>query len=271
MSDEMTLRGGRLLALAVLLVLSGCASTSRQDAAARAAAYRALIEAPTPAEWRPGETWRLRRFDADGAVTSEELLRLTDRPIDTCQNGEWMALEPLVPRRRPVREGVPLPEMHWAYQVKGRHLELDPTGWCDLEMINGALDGARFEGTTSGGPFAGRRYQPLRVEAEHVPAPSPAAPLADGEHVFRLRSAEHPAMPRPEVIVLVRDMHITVRHPAGSPEGTASIAEGTLTWHAASRRWVIAREPADAEADEVGGCTGGPVAVDPEAREIEVC
>ena len=57
-------------------------------------------------------------------------------------------------------------------EVKIEVRELDPTGWCDLEMINGALDGARFEGTTSGGPFAGRRYQPLRVEAEHVPAPS---------------------------------------------------------------------------------------------------
>lgn len=115
------------------------------------------------------------------------------------------------------------------------------------------------------------RHPPRGTLALAPVGPTTSSPLADGLHVFRLRSAEHPAMLRPEVIVRIDDMHITVRHPAGSPEGTASIAEGTLTWHAASRRWVIAREPADAEAEEVGGCTGGPVAVDPEAREIEVC
>ena len=170
MSDEMTLRGGRLLALAVLLVLSGCASTSRQDAAARAAAYRALIEAPTPAEWRPGETWRLRHFDADGAVSGEVPLRITDRPIETCESGEWLALERLDVAQPGSAQA---PGTDWAYQVEGRSLDIDPhPGWCDLGSISGALDGARFEGRTSGGPFTYGRYQPLRIEAEHVHAPS---------------------------------------------------------------------------------------------------
>lgn len=149
--------------------LAGCASAPRHDAAAQAA----LVAAPTPAEWRPGEVWRFRTFDADGTVIRDVLLRITDGPANTCQQGEWLALERVVYPMPAPTDGPAAPRSPWGYQVEGRHLELSLSLSCDTGTINGALDGPRFEGTTSVGPFDGVYYRPLRIVAEHVPSPTP--------------------------------------------------------------------------------------------------
>lgn len=176
MATLRSLRHGVLPLLALSLALASCTSSTRRDWDARMAAYAALVAAPTPAEWRPGETWRLRSFDADGAVDSEVPLRITDRPIETCTSGEWMALERLDVAQPGGAAVAQAPGTDWAYQVQGRSLGIDPhPAMCDMGSISGALDGARFTGTIGGGPFPAPGYRPLRVEAVHVPSP-------EGEH-----------------------------------------------------------------------------------------
>lgn len=172
-----SLRRAALLPLALSLALAGCASAPRHDAAAHAAAQAALAAAPTPAEWRPGEVWRFRSFDADGAVIRDVLLRITDGPANTCHQGEWLALERVtypMPTPMPTAMDAPsAPRSPLGYLVEGRRLELKLSVACDTGTISGALDGARFEGTTSAGPFDGIYYRPVRVVAEHVPSPTP--------------------------------------------------------------------------------------------------
>ena len=49
------------------------------------------------------------------------------------------------------------------------------------------------------------------------------------------------------------------------------LADGELAWHAGARRWIIADDPADVAAPEVGGCTDGPPTVDLALREFPDC
>lgn len=115
---------------------------------------------------------------------------------------------------------------------------------------------------------------PLLVEVLEAAYPCGGEPpLADGEHAFTYRFAEHPLMPGHPVVAIVDGRRIRIedrRRPPDYPEDRV-LAEGTLTWHAASRRWIIATTPGDATAEEVGGCSGGPETIDFATREHWTC
>ena len=115
---------------------------------------------------------------------------------------------------------------------------------------------------------------PLLVEVlENAYPCGGAPPLGDGEHAFTERFAEHPLMPGHPVVAIVAGTHVRIedrRRPRDYPQDRV-LAEGTLTWHAASRRWIIARAPEDATAEEVGGCSDGPETIDFATREHWTC
>jgi hypothetical protein len=97
-------------------------------------------------------------------------------------------------------------------------------------------------------------------------------PLASGDYTFAHRFAEHPNIPSIELAAQIRGRHIVLINNDGTdvfPRGI--IAKGTLTWHAASSQWIISREPTDADAAEVGGCSGGPEVVDLQHRVYWTC
>ena len=115
---------------------------------------------------------------------------------------------------------------------------------------------------------------PLLVEALEKSYPcGGAAPVGDGEHAFTERFAEHPLMPGHPVVAIVEGTHIRIEDRRRLPEYPEDrvLAEGTLTWHVASREWIIARSPADMTAEEVGGCSDGPETIDFVTREHWTC
>jgi hypothetical protein len=115
---------------------------------------------------------------------------------------------------------------------------------------------------------------PLLVELLEKAYPCGGEPaIADGEHAFVERFAEHPLMPGAPVVAIVDGRHIRFedrRRPPEYPEDRV-LAEGELAWHAAAKRWIIVVEPGDATAEEVGGCSDGPETVDLVTREYWTC
>ena len=97
--------------------------------------------------------------------------------------------------------------------------------------------------------------------------------LAPGEHAFVNCYAEHPLMPCPPVVAVFDGTRLRIedrRRPDDHPEDRV-LADGELAWHAGARRWIIADDPADVAAPEVGGCTDGPPTVDLALREFQDC
>ena len=106
----------------------------------------------------------------------------------------------------------------------------------------------------------------LAAPAKHPPA------LKSGTYKFQHRFAEHPDMKSFSVIVKIHGSTITIVNPHATslfPEGV--LAQGRLTWHSKSRNWIIATEPSDAQASEVGGCSNGPEIVDLQKRVYWTC
>ncbi len=100
----------------------------------------------------------------------------------------------------------------------------------------------------------------------------PAPPLADGEYVFRHRFAEQPEMKSIHLVVRIRGKHITVTNRENArvfPLGL--LDEGELEWHDKWRVWIVAHDPRDKLAPEVGGCSDGPTVVDLVARVYWTC
>lgn len=103
-------------------------------------------------------------------------------------------------------------------------------------------------------------------------APAPLLPIADGDHVFQHRFAEHPDMPSVALVATIKKGHITLTNSQPSdvfPSGI--IAEGTLMWHARTRQWIIGDDQSDKDASEVGGCSAGPEVVDLQNRIYWTC
>lgn len=97
-------------------------------------------------------------------------------------------------------------------------------------------------------------------------------PLASGQYAFRQRYAEHPNMQGAVFDVKIDGNRIVVSSATEQgpfPKGV--IEEGTLERHAKSGKWIIVREPADREAEEVGGCTDGPTEVDLKDKVYWTC
>ena len=98
-------------------------------------------------------------------------------------------------------------------------------------------------------------------------------PLADGEHAFLQRFAEHPLMPGTDVVAVIAGNRIRIedrRRSEERPDGSV-LAEGTLAWHARSRQWIIVTAATDPDESEVGGCTDGAEVVDFVAKTYWTC
>ena len=100
--------------------------------------------------------------------------------------------------------------------------------------------------------------------------PSPTLP--SGDYTFEHRFAEHPTIPSVALVARIDAGHITlVNEDASGVFDVGVVAEGTLMWHARSGRWIIAQQPSDREAIEVGGCSDGPEVIDLQQRIYWTC
>ena len=71
--------------------------------------------------------------------------------------------------------------------------------------------------------------------------------------------------------VIIEGKNIIVRQTCETNlTGGKIIAKGILFRHK-SGRWIIGEDPADANAKEIGGCTGGPIPIDFNEKVIEWC
>ena len=87
-------------------------------------------------------------------------------------------------------------------------------------------------------------------------------PIRSGEYTFQLKYEEQPDFPGTPLIVKIVGRHITIINTKQSttfPLGV--IDEGTLTWHAKSKQWIIG-DGTDDSTEDVGACTGGPPVID---------
>ena len=100
----------------------------------------------------------------------------------------------------------------------------------------------------------------------------PVFPFPSGEYVFNLIDAEYLTEYKYPARVTVDGEHIkVVVIDAGGPFHKGQLfAEGTIWWHP-SGQWIIASGPEDFDADEVGGCSGGPRTIDVQRRVIWFC
>ena len=99
-------------------------------------------------------------------------------------------------------------------------------------------------------------------------------PLKDGEYIFehKYAEAEQHKIKSINLIVTIKGNHIVVTNKNRFnvfPEGV--IEEGALMRHSKSGQWIISTSPSDKDADEVGGCTGGPTEVDLAKRIYWTC
>jgi hypothetical protein len=97
-------------------------------------------------------------------------------------------------------------------------------------------------------------------------------PIASGSYIFTHRFFEHPTVQSVTFVAVIEGSHIVLTNLSESsafPNGV--VAEGTLIWHPASKSWIIGHKPEDAQALEVGGCTGGPEVIDLRAHVFWTC
>lgn len=90
-------------------------------------------------------------------------------------------------------------------------------------------------------------------------------PLNDGMYAFehRFAEAEHQSIKSVTLLVTINGDRISVTNNDRFdvfPEGV--LEAGTVMWHRQSGQWIIGHSKADAEAAEVGGCSGGPTVID---------
>ena len=148
-----------LATFVLILLFAGCVgrhSTSIQPRSLEG--NRLLMSEPTPSDWKVGSVWNFVQFGTNGVAVLDVTFRVTDRPAETCSSGDWRELELI-----DGQIGNGSAQVRQAYGVSGRLLTLDLTGWCDVGEIQGALQGASFEGQTTGGPFTGGRFKPQKV------------------------------------------------------------------------------------------------------------
>ena len=99
-------------------------------------------------------------------------------------------------------------------------------------------------------------------------------PLKDGNYIFehKYEEAEQHTIKSIKLNVKITGNHIVVINNDRFdvfPKGI--LEEGTLMWHSQSQQWIIGTTPSDKDAQEVGGCTGGPTVVDLEKRIYWTC
>jgi hypothetical protein len=105
----------------------------------------------------------------------------------------------------------------------------------------------------------------------HAESPPPLT-IKSGEYTFQHRFAEHPNIKSIALSAKINGTHIVLINNTQSdvfPKGV--ISEGTLMWHRASKQWIIAQQPSDQLAKEVGGCSDGPEVIDLRKKIYWMC
>jgi hypothetical protein len=104
-------------------------------------------------------------------------------------------------------------------------------------------------------------------------AAEPVFPLPSGEYDFRLIDAEYEQEFAYPARVSIQGVHIKVviTTDGGPFHRDQVFADGTIRWHQSSGQWFIAQSPEDFDAEDVGGCSGGPRTIDSERRVIWYC
>jgi hypothetical protein len=104
-------------------------------------------------------------------------------------------------------------------------------------------------------------------------ATEPQFPLTSGEYDFQVADAEFDGTFSYSARVSIQGVYIKVvitDCDAPFPCNT-DIFNGTIWWHARSKHWIIATSQEDYDAEEVGGCSAGPMTIDPDRRIIWYC
>ncbi|MDH5180631.1 MAG: hypothetical protein OEZ39_19360 [Gammaproteobacteria bacterium] len=110
-------------------------------------------------------------------------------------------------------------------------------------------------------PFA------FAVEAGKVPLP-----LKDGVYQFKHKFAEHPQMDSITLEASIKNGRISlVNKDRADVFPLGLIDEGELVWHEKSQEWIISTDPADLNAEDVGGCSDGPTVVDLKEKIYWTC
>lgn len=96
--------------------------------------------------------------------------------------------------------------------------------------------------------------------------------LIQGKFEFELYFAEWGGrMKNGSCDVIIEGNKITVlQNEKTNLTGEKKLAEGFLLKHK-SGRWIIAKEDSDINAEEIGGCSGGPIPINLEEMIIEWC
>lgn len=78
-------------------------------------------------------------------------------------------------------------------------------------------------------------------------------------------------MPNTSIDVIIKGNHITVlKNEKTNLTGDQLIIKGTLIKHV-SGVWIISEQPSDKDAEEIGGCTGGPIPINFKTKVVEWC
>jgi len=110
------------------------------------------------------------------------------------------------------------------------------------------------------------------VASAAIATPQPIFPFSSGEYEFKLIDAEYEQEVAYPAHVTIEGTHIkVVVISSGGPFHRGQlIADGTIWWHQ-SGQWIVASSPEDFDAEEVGGCSGGPFTIDVQRRAIWFC
>jgi hypothetical protein len=101
---------------------------------------------------------------------------------------------------------------------------------------------------------------------------APVSPLRSGTYTFQHRDSEFPNSEGFPVLLAISGVEVTITNPkAYGPIPKGKIESATLMWHAKSQQWILGHSQTDCDAEEVGGCTGGPHVVDFKSRTIWTC
>ena len=95
-----------------------------------------------------------------------------------------------------------------------------------------------------------------------VAAAMPELPIQAGRYTFQHKMSEQPNITNAPVKVAIKGRYVVVTSESGGVFPKGVIEEGTLMWHAKSRQWIIGHNASDRYAEEVGGCSDGPLVID---------
>ena len=104
-------------------------------------------------------------------------------------------------------------------------------------------------------------------------ASEPQFPLTSGEYEFQVADAEFDGKFSYAARVSIQGVYIkVVITDCGGPLRCNEVfADGTIWWHELSGQWIIAESQEDYAAEEVGGCSAGPMTIDPTQKVIWYC